>query len=388
MPRPLFIATIAMLSTFGLLASDIYLPSMPSMKMSFQVPDWQMTQSISVYLIALAGAQLIYGPLADRNGRKPILYIGISVYIAGSLGCAASTDFTHFLIWRAMEATGAASGLVLSRTLIADICNKQSSANVYSIIYPLVSLSPALAPAIGAQLTSQFGWQSNFVFVAVFGLASLLLALFLPETRAVSIADKPSKKSAILYLVSDPAFLRYNCLVCAIYSAWFVYLTQSPFLFTQLNMSPHQIGWLYLPLTLTIISANFTSKWLLARCQYQSIVRGGLYSFLLGGMCYIITSWIGVHSVWTIVIPMCLVAVSNGSSLPLAISAAISEQRQYQAIASGLVGFCQIASSALISGLISQVWGMSTTVLATSIALLSIIAWVAGWKPKHQREIT
>lgn len=378
MPRPLFIATIAMLSTFGLLASDIYLPSMSLMKTSFQVPDWKMTQSISVYLIALACAQLIYGPLADRYGRKPILYIGISVYIAGSLGCAASADFTSFLIWRAMEATGAASGLVLGRTLIADICNKQSSAKVYSIIYPLVSLSPALAPAIGAQLTTQFGWQSNFIFVAAFGLASLLLAPFLPETRAVSVSAKASINSAIQSLISDPAFLRYNCLVCAIYSAWFVYLTQSPYLFTQLNMSPHQIGWLYLPLTLTIISANFTSKWLLARCQYQSIVRGGLYSFLLGGMCYFITSWIGIHSVWTIVMPMCLVAVSNGSSLPLAISAAISEQRQYQAVASSLVGFCQIASSALISGVISQVCGVSTSVLATSIALLSVCYRLGG----------
>ena len=147
MPRLSFTLTVAMLSAFGLIASDVYLPAMPGMATEFGVADWQMPQTVSFYLLALAFAQLAYGPLSDRNGRKPILLGGIVLYIVGSVGCATCTTYNGFLAWRMLEAVGAAAGLVVGRALIADTCDKRTSAKVYAVIYPLVSLSPALAPA-------------------------------------------------------------------------------------------------------------------------------------------------------------------------------------------------------------------------------------------------
>lgn len=140
MPRLSFILTVAMLSAFGLIASDVYLPAMPSMAREFGVADWQMPQTISFYLLALAIAQLTYGPLSDRNGRRPVLLAGISLYIVGSVGCALSDSYNGFLAWRMLEAIGAAAGLVVGRALIADTCDKRACAKVYAVIYPLVSL--------------------------------------------------------------------------------------------------------------------------------------------------------------------------------------------------------------------------------------------------------
>ncbi|OBX37851.1 inner membrane transport protein YdhC [Halomonas elongata] len=136
MPRLSFVLTVAMLSAFGLIASDVYLPAMPSMTIEFGVADWQMPQTVSIYLLALAIAQLSYGPLSDRYGRKPLLLAGIALYMVGSLGCAASGGYTGFLIWRILEAVGAAAGLVIGRALIADICDKRTSAKVYAVVYP------------------------------------------------------------------------------------------------------------------------------------------------------------------------------------------------------------------------------------------------------------
>lgn len=134
MPRLSFIITVAMLSAFGLIASDIYLPAMPDMAREFAVDPSQISQTISAYLLALAICQLFYGPLADRFGRKPVLLAGIAIYIGGSLGCAVAESYSSFLLFRLLQGAGAAAGLVIGRTLIADTCNKAISARVYSVI--------------------------------------------------------------------------------------------------------------------------------------------------------------------------------------------------------------------------------------------------------------
>ncbi|WP_256579165.1 multidrug effflux MFS transporter [Pseudomonas sp. B5(2017)] len=266
MPRLSFILTVAMLSTFGLIASDIYLPAMPSMTTEFDIADWQMPQTVSFYLLALAISQLAYGPLSDRYGRKPVVLAGGVLYLIGSLGCAASGSYVGFLAWRMVEAVGAAAGLVIGRALIADTCDKRISAKVYAVVYPLVSLSPALAPAIGGHLAVAFGWRADFLFVAAFGAVALLMALtLLPETLPVSARTRTSPFAGFSHVLRDRTFRRYTLVVCTIYCAWFVYLTQSPFLFVRAGLSEEQSGWLYLPLTAGIVGANLLAKRLLDR---------------------------------------------------------------------------------------------------------------------------
>jgi MFS transporter, DHA1 family, multidrug resistance protein len=376
MPRPSLILVVAVLSVFGLLASDVYLPAMPAMARAFGVADWQMPQTVSVYLLALAIAQLGYGPLSDRWGRKPVLIAGILLYIAGSLGCARADGFAPFLAWRALEAIGAAAGLVLGRAVIADTCDRTAAARVYSIVYPLVSLSPALAPAVGAHLAQRFGWRADFAFVAAFGAFALLLTLaYLPETRpAAPRADASAARAGFAAVLADRDFLRYTVIVCAIYAAWFIYLTQSPFLFTRLGVAPTTAGWLYLPLTGGIIAANLLSKRLLGRLPYDAIVGLGLASFALGAVAFVVCAALRVAHVAALVLPMLLVSVANGSSLSLAVPGAIGGRHGRPAIASGLVGCAQIGGASLAAFGVSAGFGTGQQVLAIAIALCAAIA--------------
>ncbi|KAG1250229.1 hypothetical protein G6F68_012913 [Rhizopus microsporus] len=191
------------------------------MATEFGIADWQMPQTISFYLLALAIAQLAYGPLSDRNGRKPVLLAGIALYIVGSVGCATSVTYDGFLAWRMLEAVGAAAGLVDGRALIADTCDKHPSAKVYAVIYPLVSLSPALAPAIGGHLAAAFGWRSDFLLVAAFGVVALLMVMtLLPETLPIAARTRTSPFSGFSHVLRDRIFRRYTLVVCAIYCTW------------------------------------------------------------------------------------------------------------------------------------------------------------------------
>ncbi|AVF38126.1 multidrug effflux MFS transporter [Rahnella sikkimica] len=374
MPRLTFIFTVAMLSAFGLIASDIYLPAMPDMAMEFSIASSQMSQTISVYLLALAICQLFCGPLSDIFGRKPVIIAGIILYIAGSLGCAGTASYRLFLTWRIVEALGAASGLVIGRALIADTCDKPTSAKVYSLVYPLVSLSPALAPLIGGYLAVAFGWRADFLFVALFGLLTLVMVIKMEETRPQHSHAVISPFSGFKQILTNRIFWRYTLIVCCIYSAWFIYLTQSPFLFAQEGIAEEERGWLYLPLTGGIISANLLTKRLLNRWKYDHIVNTGIGCFVLGGVAYATLILSGIESTYGILLPMCLVSLANGSSLSLAVSAAVNCGNGHAATASGLVGCLQIGSAAVFAAGASANFGVSYAVLGMSVLALALTA--------------
>jgi DHA1 family bicyclomycin/chloramphenicol resistance-like MFS transporter len=364
-----------MLSAFGLIASDVYLPAMPSMTKEFGIADWQMPQTVSFYLLALAVSQLIYGPLSDRHGRKPVLLAGIALYVAGSLGCAVSSSYVGFLTWRAVEAVGAAAGLVIGRALIADTCDKRTSAQVYAVVYPMVSLSPALAPAIGGHLAAAFGWRADFLFVAAFGALSLSMVLTLTtETLPAPARTRTSPFAGFGHVLRDGTFRRYTLVVCAIYCAWFVYLTQSPFLFARQGLSEEQIGWLYLPLTAGIIGANLLAKRLIEHWPYDRVVVAGIVCFVSGGFIFIFERALTLPSTAAVVLPMCLVSLANGSSLSLAVSGAIASEHGHAATASGLLGFCQIGSAALVATSVSAIFGTGLGVLGGAVLMLGLIA--------------
>lgn len=378
MPRLSFTLTVAMLSAFGLIASDVYLPAMPGMATEFGVADWQMPQTVSFYLLALAIAQLAYGPLSDRNGRKPVLLAGIALYIVGSVGCAISASYNGFLAWRMLQAVGAAAGLVVGRALIADTCDKRTSAKVYAVIYPLVSLSPALAPAIGGHLAAAFGWRSDFLFVAAFGIVALLMVMkWLQETLPSAARTRTAPFAGFSHVLRDRIFRRYTLVVCAIYCAWFVYLTQSPFLFARQGLSEEQSGWLYLPLTAGIIGANLLARQLLDRWPYDRILFAGVVCFVLGGVAFAAVVESGLQGAAAVVLPMCLVSLSNGSSLSLGVSGAIASEHGHAATASGLVGFCQIGSAALVAMGVSAAFGTGLGVLGGAVLVLGLIALCA-----------
>jgi DHA1 family bicyclomycin/chloramphenicol resistance-like MFS transporter len=382
-----FILTVAILNAFGLIASDVYLPAMPQMAAGFGVANWQMPQTVSVYLLVLAIAQLVYGPLSDRHGRKPVLFAGIALYFVGSLGCAAVTHFGAFLAWRMVEAAGAAAGLVIGRALIADTCSKQASAKVYAVVYPLVSLSPALAPAVGGYLASAIGWYADFLFVAGFALVALLMAMtLLPESLPPQERKHRALFAGFAHVLRDGTFRRYTIIVCAIYCAWFVYLTQSPFVFASLGLGEAQSGWLYVPLTASIIAANLLSRRWLDRWTYDRIVAVGIACFVLGGLAFAFVATRGVTSVAAVILPMCVVSLANGSSLSLAVSGAVAGAHGQAATASGLVGFFQISSSALVASLISAACGTGLAVLASSILLLALLAMAACLSPRLEGE--
>lgn len=370
------IVILTMLSMMGLLASDIYLPAMNKMMSDFSTSEANIQLTIGCYLFGLAIFQLIYGPLSDQIGRKQIVVYGVVLYIIGSIGCGFSNNLSELIIFRFIQAIGACSGLVLGRAIMADIFPANEITNVYNIIYPLVAASPAIAPIIGGYLVTYFGWQSNFIFIGIFGLILLVLFFNFPETL-----KSQKKKFSIKVLISDYIvisksfrFWGLTSIICCVYSSWFIYLTQSPFIFIgELNYLPKEVGYFYIPLAISIYIGNVLSKRIKRRCGIEYALYVGCGFFLTGAcLLFISLNVFHIYNALQLILPMALLAISNGFILPLGIPSAISLKVGKAGSASGLVGFFQIFFSAVSSSLIAKIFKTSAATMSGSILILAV----------------
>src|SRR5438132_4914000 len=165
------------------LAMDIYLASMPSMTRALAATPEHVQLTLSVYMYAWGAAQLLAGPLSDRLGRRPALLGGLILFVAASGACALATNVAMLIAARAIQALSMATVAVVPRAVVRDLYAGNRAAHMLSLMGVVLRGAPIVAPILGSHLHVWFGWQANFVFVAVYGLLLLaFVAWQLPET--------------------------------------------------------------------------------------------------------------------------------------------------------------------------------------------------------------
>ncbi|QLE79851.1 multidrug effflux MFS transporter [Francisella sp. Scap27] len=382
-----YMIILAMMSSMGLLASDIYLPAMPSLSEALSTTDSSLQLTLGVYLFGLAISQIFVGFLSDIYGRRKILLIGFLIYVIASICCSFSSSIQTLIVFRFIQAIGASTGLVVGRATISDQFSLKEATNIYNIIYPIVAISPAIAPLIGGYIATFFGWQATFEFVAIYGIILLIISFFfLKETN---LNREPKKLFHIFHsyplLISNTAFLSYVIPVCLVYGAWFTYLSQSTFLFDEMGYSQHTIGYFYIPLAIMIYIGNLIGKKLMNTLGNEKVFYIGLFSFLYGGLLFFIFNLSSnMNHAFEIIIPMSIVSISNGIVLPLGIASAINIFKEKSGVASGLVGFAQIGFSGLCASFIGKLFGISTSVLMITVLIMSILAILSHHFLKEQ----
>ena len=183
-------ALLAGVSAIGPLTTDMYLPSLPDIARLLGASTAQVQLTISSYLIGFAVGQIVYGPVSDRHGRKPVLLGAVALYCAASLACALSTSIAMLIAARFAQALGGCGGVVLARAVVRDLYSGHRAGRELSVIGAVMALAPVLAPVAGGALQTGFGWRSVFfalVAVAVAGAA--VIATLMPETLSARAAE-------------------------------------------------------------------------------------------------------------------------------------------------------------------------------------------------------
>ncbi|MCC8458650.1 Bcr/CflA family multidrug efflux MFS transporter [Photorhabdus aegyptia] len=384
-----FMFYLAGLSMLGYLAIDMYLPAFGAMQQELGTSANAISASLSIFLAGFAFAQLLWGPLSDRFGRKPIIITGLSLFSIGCLGMIWITDSTQLLALRFIQAIGVCSAAVSWQALVIDRYDSHRTKRVFATIMPLVALSPALAPLMGAWLLQHGGWRMIFLVLLTITLLLLFFTLFLQENRKDRETQGQTNNVSFLTLLKSPLF-NGNVLIFASCSAgFFAWLTGSPSILGEMGYTPDDIGLSYIPQTLAFIVGGYGCRSILTKIKSEIIFPYLLVGYAVSMITLYLIAKFSEPTLFTILIPFCFMAAMNGASYPIAVANALSAYPQDSGKATALqntlqLGLCFIASL-VVSAFISNPLISTATVMVSTVVPMTLGYFIQRKKNADRR---
>jgi DHA1 family bicyclomycin/chloramphenicol resistance-like MFS transporter len=386
--RSVFWLTIYLgtLAALGPLAIDMYLPAFPRIAESFgaHVPDIQLT--LASYFVGLALGQLVYGPLADRLGRKPPLYFGLGLFALASAGCALTGSAWSLAGVRFVQALGGCAEMVIARAIVRDLFDDhRQAAKVFSSLVLVMGLAPILAPLAGGYLAGHAGWRAIFWLLALVGVGALAsTALFFreslpPERRIRQSAGEVVRTYASL--LRHREFMLHSGTIGIGMAGLFAYVGGSPYVFQKIfHISEARFGLYFGPIACGIIGMSQVNSVLAGRFDIRRILRTALWVHAAAGLLLLAAALTGAGGFWGIYLPLWMVVASMGFVFPNTTVLAMSPHGRIAGNASAVLGFLQFGISAL-GGIIVSVLQNAQRIptagpMAASIALCGVMALV------------
>ena len=373
-----FLCFLAGLSVIGFLATDMYLPAFEMMRIDLQTESSLIGASLTIYLGGFALAQLFWGPITDNWGNRKTLLAGLSLFILASLAIFLSHDIVVLIVMRLIQSFGACAAAVCWQALVIDKYEKKEADHVFATIMPLVALSPALAPIIGAFIAVHFGWRFIFVFIA---LAALFLLVY-----AYSLDDRKKKKfdelqSSLSYwnFFKKKHYIGYVLVYACCSAGFFAWLTGAPFFLSDLGYSESQIGLSFVPQTITFILGGYGYRMIANKILGVKLLP---YLLLLYALSILVILYLAIWTVpnlMLLLIPFSLMAFTNGATYPIVVSEALKPFKDNSGKAAALqntlqMGICFFASAGVSAwsrqALIATSLTMSMTILFAGVGFV------------------
>ncbi|EMQ8110476.1 purine nucleoside transporter PunC [Shigella sonnei] len=374
-PGKRFLVWLAGLSVLGFLATDMYLPAFAAIQADLQTPASAVSASLSLFLAGFAAAQLLWGPLSDRYGRKPVLLIGMTIFALGSLGMLWVENAATLLVLRFVQAVGVCAAAVIWQALVTDYYPSQKVNRIFATIIPLVGLSPALAPLLGSWLLVHFSWQAIFATLFAITVVLILPIFWLkPTTKA-----RNNSQDGLTFtdLLRSKTY-RGNVLIYAACSAsFFAWLTGSPFILSEMGYSPAVIGLSYVPQTIAFLIGGYGCRAALQKWQGKQLLPWLLVLFAVSVIATWAAGFISHVSLVEILIPFCVMAIANGAIYPIVVAQALRPFPHATGRAAALQNTLQLGLCFLASLVVSWLISISTPLLTTASVMLSTVVLVA-----------
>jgi MFS transporter, DHA1 family, multidrug resistance protein len=371
------IAVLAALAATGTLATNILLPSLPSIAASLGVSSAAVTSAITFFLATFALGQLVVGPISDRFGRRLPVLTGFAVFVAGSIWCGLANDLPSLLAGRVVQAAGACATSVLSRAIARDLLSGAPLARAMALIMIAMAAAPGFSPLLGGALDHAFGWRSQFALVAVFGAVSAIAYdLVFGETHnATRVALNPATAAkTYLRLTGDRRFLVPAATVSLIMGALFAMFSAAPrVLIEGLGFSPIQLGFFFAGTVIIVFAAGMLATRLAPRVGLDRSIQGGLGIAAVGSIAVLLVSLLNPT------FPAFLAATGvflfgMGIVNPLGTAQTLSPFGEKAGAASALLGFWQMTSAAIAVWLASTVSHQAMFALGMVLTVATLLA--------------
>ncbi|HAW2706722.1 TPA: Bcr/CflA family multidrug efflux MFS transporter [Escherichia coli] len=385
-PGKRFLVWLAGLSVLGFLATDMYLPAFAAIQADLQTPASAVSASLSLFLAGFAAAQLLWGPLSDRYGRKPVLLIGLTIFALGSLGMLWVENAATLLVLRFVQAVGVCAAAVIWQALVTDYYPSQKVNRIFATIMPLVGLSPALAPLLGSWLLVHFSWQA--IFATLFAITVVLILPIFWLTPTTKARNNSQDGLTFTDLLRSKTY-RGNVLIYAACSAsFFAWLTGSPFILSEMGYSPAVIGLSYVPQTIAFLIGGYGCRAALQKWQGKQLLPWLLVLFAVSVIATWAAGFISHVSLVEILIPFCVMAIANGAIYPIVVAQALRPFPHATGRAAALQNTLQLGLCFLASLVVSWLISISTPLLTTTSVMLSTVVLVTlGYMMQRCEEV-
>lgn len=305
------IVLLAALVAFAPLSIDTYLPSLPAIASDLGADAAHVQLTISLFLAGLCLGMLVYGPLSDRYGRRPLLLGGMGLYLLATVGCMFAGSVEQLVAWRFFQALGGAAASVLARAIVRDLFPLGEAAKVLSLMHLVTMLATLVAPLLGSLLMDLSGWRTVFLALLLFCAICLLASAWkISETHAPEQRGESLGKVFLAYwqIARQPLALGYILCMGLAFGGMFAFITASPFVYMEyFGVSPRGYAWLFGLniagiIVMTLINARFVGRlgplrMLALGASLAGVAALGLLAAGLGGWggLALIVAWVVLY---------------------------------------------------------------------------------------------
>jgi MFS transporter, DHA1 family, multidrug resistance protein len=371
------IVLLSMLLGIQPVATDLYLPALPAIKAEFGADLSQVQLTLSALLLAFGTSQLVWGPLSDRFGRRPILMCGLATFTLAGLGCVMASSMQALIVWRALQ--GAAMGAVVmcARAIVRDLYTPETGAGVMSKALTGLGFLACVSAPLGGLLTDVWSWHAALGLVMGFGALSLALVTW--HFQETLHRKNPHALHLLVLartwwdILRHPTFVAFSCVSIGSYGGLFTFLASSSFVFIGLlGLARWQYGLLLFSMAFTYLLGTVLCRRLLAQLDVtQTVAIGGLLS-LLGGSWMALNAWLGWQSVVGLMGPFYLFILAHGIHQPCGQSGAVGPFPKAAGAASALGGFLMMVAAFATGLWLGAAEDGSALPMAQSIAFWSV----------------
>ena len=369
---------LGVLIALSALGTDLYVPALPDVAASFASPVSAVQLTLTTYFLGLAVGQLIWGPLSDRYGRRPVLLAALGLMLAVTAAAPFMPSIGALVAARLVQGLGMSGGVVVARSIVRDLHAHEQAARLLARMMIVFSIVPIAAPVSGALLTAHAGWRAIF-WTYVLIAAGLLVAVA-AGLRETAPAERRSAHPAQIArglgrILSDRRFQAPLLVFLSCQMGILAWVASSAFTLAHMGVALDAYGWMFAGVMLGQIAGAWVASRFVLRLGSARLMRGGSFLVLGGGLAVAAFAWAGAEHWLALVAPFAVLLFGTALILPSATALALSPFPQAAGAASSLIGAIGFTAGALLSTLLGALFDGTARPMATAAALASLAAF-------------